>query len=438
MSELRSLSVEEFYDSQWLDDEGRPLSEPEAFREPIADFRAKMVHCTFPGSRHGRLINSSGLAQLGRHWDEIMDSFALVGTEYRRRFPSVPEGIGMCFRIIMAVRLLPSYLFLRAEKPFASGKLPAVISGVYKASDGIVTTLKHMLIESFDRGAGARAYDPSEAHRVTEDFGLFLTGEQWACAGAPNMVDDALRGLQPDSAARADRAQVGAIIGDFDALFRYAHQHIAIHVLRPLIAAARLVAYRRAAAAVGAPGADSVDYWMPDDKPRDFGPENRVFRAMMPAFDDPARRSRIVSGLLGYVADCVGPSKALALTEALFAGSDAIQGQLAPTVEAVLDLSRDARDPSLDAATARTLVEELVRMARIERAIFAVVGDATTAANHALGRPELSDEVTVFYVWHVRRDREATLKRLGVSVTTGSRSTRFTAGSRTLEAWPAA
>ena len=71
-----SVSAVIFDLNDMLDDEGRPISERRANAAVRAGVEMDMRECPYAGIRHGRLMNTSALAQVSHHYNPVMGEIA--------------------------------------------------------------------------------------------------------------------------------------------------------------------------------------------------------------------------------------------------------------------------------------------------------------------------------------------------------------------------
>ncbi|MGI5230245.1 hypothetical protein [Actinoallomurus sp. CA-142502] len=164
------------------DEDGRALGEralPRPLREKVD---VTLRRCGYPGSRHGRPMNVSGLRTVTAHWDVAVRTAIALRRRYLERagIERLPwVHVWLFGRTLTAV---PAFLVRRSEG--RARTVPNEVSALFKPAIGLYMTAERALLGGIDPLA---VPTPSEFIAVTEDSGAFLS-EDAACSGPPHLV----------------------------------------------------------------------------------------------------------------------------------------------------------------------------------------------------------------------------------------------------------
>jgi hypothetical protein len=86
----------------------------------------------------------------------------------------------------------PLYLFKRADNPFENAHLPVAVAGVFKIMLDVPTTIDLMLMTLTENRVPISDF---RAIREFADVNLILLNGEYACAGSPALMDEALQVL---------------------------------------------------------------------------------------------------------------------------------------------------------------------------------------------------------------------------------------------------
>jgi hypothetical protein len=98
------------------DADDRPLCE---VRTPPEHLRpGDLIHraCPYPGSRHGRPMNVAALAQMSSHWDDVVDTLAVLRTRYAAARPEAAPELLDVWRVSQFAASLPWFFLLRRDQ----------------------------------------------------------------------------------------------------------------------------------------------------------------------------------------------------------------------------------------------------------------------------------------------------------------------------------
>src|SRR5262245_31956855 len=148
MSERKREIYREFFGgpmaiigSDFRDDDGRPIDELLAPADVVdraasAGIPFKQKPAPYPGSRSGKPMNFSALAQLKAHWTDVLRIQVFLRKEYLRRARRTEITVADLWRLSMASMTWPSYLCRRATTPLGDGAIPSRIASLRKAAIG--------------------------------------------------------------------------------------------------------------------------------------------------------------------------------------------------------------------------------------------------------------------------------------------------------------
>lgn len=377
------------------DADDRPLRE---VRTPPEHLRpGDLIHraCPYPGSRHGRPMNVAALAQMSSHWDDVVDTLALLRTRYAAPRPEAAPELLDVWRVSQFAASLPWFFLLRRDQA-----IPGFAAALAKATQGVGLWAQRVLVERL-AGGPAPAITAAAIAASAEATGL-LVGEVEACAGSEAMIRRFLEALLTGR-PRAEGPAVAALAAAGDEVVGFAAHYTNLKLVWWLLALGRRFVYADLAAAVpaGHPlGAALVELRDGPGDPPDlflFGPAEPAAVArpargawltglaglVEPLAPDGSDRvlaavARAVAGALGAdlppdptltdeAATIVGPRAAPAVAQALatYVHLDRLLGLAATAVEAGLrgDGAEVAFPPALRdrliTAPARAVVTEL-------------------------------------------------------------------------------
>ncbi len=169
MSRERFATWAEQAQRDWLDTDGRPLSEVSS---PLYPSDTVEVACPYSGGRKGRPMNETAQLQVRAHAEAGLATLSVaVGPE-----PRVADVFAAATRVVAAP------LFLQRPVPAAS-------SALYKTTAGFLQLVTALLLASPDL-AGTPARDlpgPDSLQNVLER-GRWLIGQRQVCAGSPGEI----------------------------------------------------------------------------------------------------------------------------------------------------------------------------------------------------------------------------------------------------------
>jgi hypothetical protein len=165
------------------DDEGRPLREgrtPEAYQRPgEIEYRP----CPYPGSRQvpGAVMNVSALRQTSAHWDEILETLAVLRTAYADARGGYAPDVLDLWRVSQLGSALPWYFVLRGEP------LPAFAAALSKATLGTGILAQRLLLKTLAERWLAPPLTTPALLALAESTGTLL-GETEVCSAPEKMI----------------------------------------------------------------------------------------------------------------------------------------------------------------------------------------------------------------------------------------------------------
>jgi hypothetical protein len=274
------------------DADDRPLRE---VRTPPEHLRpGDLIHraCPYPGSRHGRPMNVAALAQMSSHWDDVVDTLALLRTRYAAPRPEAAPELLDVWRVSQFAASLPWFFLLRRDQA-----IPGFAAALAKATQGVGLWAQRVLVERL-AGGPAPAITAAAIAASAEATGL-LVGEVEACAGSEAMIRRFLEALLTGR-PRAEGPAVAALAAAGDEVVGFAAHYTNLKLVWWLLALARRFVYADLAAAVpaGHPlGAALVEL---RDGPGD-PPDLFLFGPAEPAAVARPARGAWLTGLAGLV-----------------------------------------------------------------------------------------------------------------------------------------
>jgi hypothetical protein len=274
------------------DADDRPLCE---VRTPPEHLRpGDLIHraCPYPGSRHGRPMNVAALAQMSSHWDDVVDTLALLRTRYAAPRPEAAPELLDVWRVSQFAASLPWFFLLRRDQA-----IPGFAAALAKATQGVGLWAQRVLVERL-AGGPAPAITAAAIAASAEATGL-LVGEVEACAGSEAMIRRFLEALLTGR-PRAEGPAVAALAAAGDEVVGFAAHYTNLKLVWWLLALGRRFVYADLAAAVpaGHPlGAALVEL---RDGPGD-PPDLFLFGPAEPAAVARPARGAWLTGLAGLV-----------------------------------------------------------------------------------------------------------------------------------------
>ncbi|MDO9358519.1 MAG: hypothetical protein Q7T70_05990 [Polaromonas sp.] len=187
-----SVSAVIFDLNDMLDDEGRPISERRANAAVRAGVEMDMRECPYAGIRHGRLMNTSALAQVSHHYNPVMGEIAA----FRRQTAGKDATWSDILAAILDPLARPAVHLLQQRN--ARGPVPAQVAVGHKLAAGffgVMRTLHERLALGADLPVSTEAFLD-----LVEETGA-LVGPAEACAGSPQMLRKASTVLVEGGAA---------------------------------------------------------------------------------------------------------------------------------------------------------------------------------------------------------------------------------------------
>jgi hypothetical protein len=180
-------------EAKFRDDENRLLGENKVPFEFHTDVPMELVECPYSGSRHKHFkpMNISALKQINNHWTKILDTFTCLRSFHISQKSLSQISLLDLYKLAIAGYLMPSYLFYRAQNPFADGELPAFVATIHKAALGLVNAVQVMLTKRLVMGRYKKdtSLDTEALYSFIEKEKLFI-GPWEVCAGTPNQIKE--------------------------------------------------------------------------------------------------------------------------------------------------------------------------------------------------------------------------------------------------------
>lgn len=208
-----------------LDDEGRPVSERRADAAVRVGVEMDVRECPYPGIRHNQLMNASALAQVGKHYNDVLDEVAI--------FRSQVGGSNATWSDILAAVMdqLSRPAIWLLEQRDTSGPVPARTAVSHKLGAGFFGVMRTL----HERIALGKTMPVSveDFLALTDETGALL-GASEACAGPAKMIRKASTVLvagdtvdEPElDSARLDIARHLALQVELGVFWRlYDHTH---------------------------------------------------------------------------------------------------------------------------------------------------------------------------------------------------------------------
>ncbi|MDP2308881.1 MAG: hypothetical protein Q8P18_22860 [Pseudomonadota bacterium] len=170
----------------WVDADGRPLGERAS---PLYPPDTRRVACPYAGSREGRPMNVTSLAQVRPHRERNLATLAAACGPS----PTVARLLQGCSALVA----LP--VASRLASPDAP--IPVEVAALYKTTIGFHQLLVSLLLDTEAlAGTPAAELDGAEALLAALEAGGWLVGQVEVCAGAPADIAatwDVLTGRRP-------------------------------------------------------------------------------------------------------------------------------------------------------------------------------------------------------------------------------------------------
>jgi len=185
---------------EYLDEAGRPVGEGRS--EAFQRLETEMRLCPYAGVRqnHVKPMNVTALQKMPP-WLHVLTMLSWLGQRYssaQRREVTTSDDLA---QVTGAGIFLADFLALRCDNPLASGKLPVLISGVYKVCLGF--QLAYLAEEFSEDGEPAILPDVKDFYSYIEKNEL-LVGENEVCSGSAAMIMQAYEAIVNRRAVSAE------------------------------------------------------------------------------------------------------------------------------------------------------------------------------------------------------------------------------------------
>lgn len=225
--------------SNFRDRDGRPLGESRAPASARADVALAVKRCPYAGSRRGKPMNGSALAQVKKELPRAKALLARLRAFHLAKTGGPLDATALWHVGELAVAL-PAYLALRREAPVADGALDPAFAALAKAMAGVNLTLQHVALASLLPGA-PEVFSPASLVSLAEAHG-HLVGEAEVCAAPSALIEGVLEVLIDGGSEGAagvppmpDLAVVAPLAG---AVVDFALAHVALTVAQRCAGAA--------------------------------------------------------------------------------------------------------------------------------------------------------------------------------------------------------
>lgn len=207
------------------DEKGRLLLEDAApKRARRKAFKAgvpmKAVGCPYQDtpSRVGGLMNQPAYEALRHDTAEVLNAFAWLTVNQRRRTSSPPGTVRALFDTSYLGLTVPLLLFFRATEPVAlHGRMPSYVASLFKASRGVFSAAVDLL----NRLGPTTTITEAEVVRFADAEGHLIRAEtQRACAAPTRLIERTLAVALTGDGADADASGLADLV-DFDTLWAF-------------------------------------------------------------------------------------------------------------------------------------------------------------------------------------------------------------------------
>jgi hypothetical protein len=172
-------------------------------------------------------MNITALRSMRAYWPQMMALLARIRTAFVARSPAGPEGltVAQIERLSVAVLAVPTWLMVNRRHALPNGQLPAVLSSLFRVTDGLRMVVHQMLFvpvgervrRSDEVVDAATIYDYAERNHA-------FHSEHAVCAGPQAMVEEFLRVLVEGASPRDPQPLDDALellLADLDRAFDY-------------------------------------------------------------------------------------------------------------------------------------------------------------------------------------------------------------------------
>lgn len=173
-----------FIAAGYVADDGRPLAEITATQEAKKGVEFELRRCPYSGSRFEKTMNISALPGLSKEIKHVISDTIYFREKYFTHHKIDHFDLASFWLFTRVLDTLPIYLVRRANNPIAHDQLPARVSALFKAAQGLHLAPELLLIDgqSLEHSIGV-----SSILDFIENRGIYLD-EDRACAGPLSMI----------------------------------------------------------------------------------------------------------------------------------------------------------------------------------------------------------------------------------------------------------
>lgn len=274
------------------DTEGRPIREGRTPPELLRDGEIEYRQCPYPGSRYlnERPMNASALRQTSAHWDEVVDTVALLRTAYSEARGGYCGDVMDIWRVSQLGSALPWFYILHRGQT-----CPAYAAALSKATLGVGIWGHRVFADLLaDRTPGGR-FTAQQMLDTAEHTGT-LVADHEVCAASDKMMLKFFEPFTADEVRVTGAGEVGRLAGARDELVRFGAHYLGFKQWIWLYWLARRALYADLIAVLGRLP-ELVDRLDPTGEPPDFSLIEPGDIAALPV----VRRAQWFAGLANLV-----------------------------------------------------------------------------------------------------------------------------------------
>ena len=219
--QLETLLEPVFIASNYMADDGRPLAEMTAVNEIKKGVEFNMRKCPYSGSRFDKVMNVSALPGLSLQIKNVISDTLFLRKQYLAFINETDFSLYSFWCFTRVLDSMPAFLVRRRVNAVDIGSVPARVSAMFKAAQGLHLAPEVMLLD----GAPLDSTVSTDALiDFIEQRDLFMDDGR-ACAGPISMVRAFVSSAVEGVGKEADTSELMAILGDkgVEDLFRYAN-----------------------------------------------------------------------------------------------------------------------------------------------------------------------------------------------------------------------
>lgn len=183
--QLETLLEPVFIASNYMGDDGRPLAEMTATTQLKKGVEFELRRCPYSGSRYEKDMNASALPGLSQQIKDVISDTINLRAAYLKHVNKTSFDLESFWLFTRALDSMPVYLVRRKQSPAKKEQVPARVSAMFKAAQGLHLAPEVMLL---DGASPESSISTDGLMKLIEGRGLFLDDDR-ACAGPPAMVE---------------------------------------------------------------------------------------------------------------------------------------------------------------------------------------------------------------------------------------------------------